>query len=392
MSAVWIIARNDLALRVRDRSVFIIGLIAPLALAFIFNLVFGGGISDVGETITLELGVSNLDGGPVGEAFEGVLDSLVAEGFVELTTFADAAQARSAADDGIVGAAIVLPAGMSDAVIAGGDTAIEVIGNIDSPTTTQVASSIAEQFALGVRTANLSVATALATGVMEPQEVLVVAAEAGAAPPVIGIGTIEAATRQLDSAAFFVAGLSVFFLFFIAGMSVTSMLEERREGTLSRLLAAPIGRWSVVAGKSSASVVIGVASMTVLVFVSSLIMGADWGDPFGVALLVVGVVLAVVAVMTLVGSFAKTPEQAGNLQAIVAVTLAMLSGTFVPLTQGGFLAKLSLAAPNTWFLRGLGDLAGGGVADAFPALAVLVGFAVIVGSFGLLVAGRRLQS
>lgn len=391
MRHTWTIAKNDLALRARDRSIYIIGLIAPLALAFIFNLVFGGGISDVGETLTFEVGISNLDDGAIGAAFEDVLNTIAADGLLNITEFDTAEAARTAADDGVTGAVFILPAGLSDNVLGGADATIEIVGNVDSPTTTQVASSIAEQFSIGVRTANLSVATAMATGALTPQEAFAAAGEAGTAAPAVEVGTVDAASRQLDSAAYFVAGLSIFFLFFIAGMSITSMLEERREGTLSRLLAAPINRQSIVAGKSLASILIGLGSMTVLVVVSSFIMGADWGPPLGVAMLIVGAVLAVVALMTAVGSFAKTPEQAGNLQSIVAVTLGMLGGTFVPIAQEGFLAKLALITPNAWFIRGLGDLAGGGIGAAVPAVLVLLAIAVVAGSIGLVIAGRALR-
>ncbi len=391
MRHAWTIAKNDLALRARDRSIFIIGLAAPLALAFIFNLVFGGGISDVGETITFNVGVVNLDGGPIGEAFVDILDSIEADGLFELTTYDSADAARTAADGGEVGAAYILPVGLSDDVLGGGDATIEVVGNIDSPTTTQVTSSIADQFALGVRTANLSVGTAIATGSLLPQEAIAAAAEAGTAPPAIGIGAVEAATRQIDSATYFVAGLSIFFLFFIAGMAVTSMLEERREGTLMRLMAAPINNKSIIIGKSLASVVIGLFSMTVLVVMSSFIMGAEWGPPLGVALLVFSAVLAVVAVMTFVGVFAKTAEQAGNLQSIVAVTMGMLGGTFFPIAQEGFLGTLSLMTPNAWFVRGLGELAGGGISAALPAFFVLLGMTAVAGAIGLFIAGKMLK-
>ena len=391
MRHAWTIAKNDLALRARDRSIFIIGLAAPLALAFIFNLVFGGGISDVGETITFNVGVANLDGGPIGEAFVDILDSIEADGLFELTTYDSADAARTAADGGEVGAAYILPVGLSDDVLGGGDATIEVVGNIDSPTTTQVTSSIADQFALGVRTANLSVGTAIATGALLPQEAIAAAAEAGTAPPAIGIGNVEAAARQIDSATYFVAGLSIFFLFFIAGMAVTSMLEERREGTLMRLMAAPINNKSIIIGKSLASVVIGLFSMTVLVIMSSFIMGAEWGPPLGVALLVFSAVLAVVAVMTFVGVFAKTAEQAGNLQSIVAVTMGMLGGTFFPIAQEGFLGTLSLMTPNAWFVRGLGELAGGGISAALPAFFVLLGMTAVAGAIGLFIAGKMLK-
>ncbi len=391
MRHAWTIAKNDLALRARDRSIFIIGLAAPLALAFIFNLVFGAGISDVGETITFDVGVANLDGGPIGEAFAGVLDSIASGGLLNVTVFDSADAARTAADEGDVGASFILPAGLSDSILGGADATIEVVGNIDAPTTTQVASSIADQFGLGVRTANLSVATAMATGVLSPQDAIAAAGETGTAPAAIEIGTVEAATRQIDSATYFVAGLSIFFLFFIAGMAVTSMLEERREGTLMRLLAAPINRKSITFGKSIASVLIGLVSMTVLVVTSTLIMGAEWGAPIGVALLVAGAVLAVVALMTFAGAFAKTAEQAGNLQSIVAVTMGMLGGTFFPITQEGFLGKLSLMTPNAWFMRGLGELAGGGISAALPAFFVLVGIAAVAGTIGLYITGKMLK-
>lgn len=391
MRHAWTIAKNDLALRARDRSIFIIGLAAPLALAFIFNLVFGSGISDVGQTITFEIGVANLDGGSIGAAFAGVLDSIAADGLLDITAFNSADAARTAADKGDVGASFIVPESLSTNVLGGADATIEVVGNVDAPTTTQVASSIAEQFALGVRTANLSVGTAMATGALLPQDALAAAGEAGTAPPAIEIGTVEAATRQIDSATYFVAGLSIFFLFFIAGMAVTSMLEERREGTLMRLLAAPINRKSITIGKSMASVLIGLVSMTVLVITSTLIMGADWGAPAGVALLVTGAVLAVVALMTFAGAFAKTAEQAGNLQSIVAVTMGMLGGTFFPIAQEGFLGKLSLMTPNAWFMRGLGELAGGGISAALPAFFVLIGIAAVAGSIGLYITGKMLE-
>lgn len=391
MAAAFTIAFKDLAQRVRDRSVFIIGIIAPLALAFIFNAIFGGGISDVGQNITLDMGVVDDDAGPISDVFTGLLADLETQGLVALTTYPDEAAGRLAAESGEVGSVFLLAPGMSDAILSGSDALMTIVGNVDSPTTTQIASSIAEQFSLGVRKGNAAAVAALIAGAIQPADLEAVATEAGQSPSVLSLGPIEAATRQLDPSTYFVGGLSVFFLFFIAGMSVTSMLDERRDGTLGRLLAAPISPSSIVAGKSITSIIIGLVAMVILIIASTFLMGADWGNPVGVALLVVAVVFAIVAIMTLVGGFAKTAEQAGNLQSIVAVTLAMLGGTFVPISGEGFLATLSLVTPNAWFLRGLGDMAGGTVSDALPAFAVLVAIAVVAGSIGLAVVRRRVK-
>lgn len=391
MGVVLIVAAKDLAQRARDRSIFIIGIVAPLALAFIFNLVFGGGLSDVGENITLDMGVVDADRGPISDAFVGILSEIESDGLIDLTTYDDEAAARAAVDGGDVGAVFVLDAGLSDDIQAGSDGVIEVVGDVDAPTTTQIASAIAEQFAVGVRRGTAGALASSLAGVIGPEDIAAAAAEATTAEPALRIGAVPAATRQLDASTYFVAGLSVFFLFFIAGLAVTSMLDERREGTLARLLAAPISPGSVVAGKSLTSVVIGLVAMTVLVIASTFLMGATWGPLPGVALLVSAVVLAVIAIMTSVGALAKTPEQAGNLQSIVAVTMAMLGGTFVPISGGGFLERLSLITPNAWFLRGLGDMAGGDVSDAVPAAIVLLGMAVVGGGLGLLLIRRTVQ-
>lgn len=383
MSAAVTIALKDLAQRVRDRSVFIIGIIAPLALAFIFNAIFGGGITDVGQNITLDIGIVDEDAGTIGAAFGDVLREIEADGLISLVTYDEESAGRSAAELGEVGAVFLLEPGLSDSILSGADSAFTVVGNVDAPTTTQIASSIAEQFSLGVRRGNTAAVAALISGAIAPADLEAVAREAGVAPSAITIGAVDAATRQLDPSTYFVAGLSVFFLFFVAGLSVTSMLDERRDGTLGRLLAAPISPSSIVGGKSLTSVVIGLVAMVILIIASTFLMGAAWGSPAGVALLVVAVVLAIVAIMTMVGGFARTAEQAGNLQSIVAVTLGMLGGTFVPISGEGFLADLSLVTPNAWFLRGLGDLAGGSVADVMPAFLVLMGIALVTGAIGL---------
>lgn len=383
MRAALTIALKDLAQRVRDRTVFIIGIIAPLALAFIFNAIFGGGFSDVGQNITLDMGVVNEDDGPLGAAFVDILGEIEADGLISLQTYPDEIAARIAAEEGSVGAVFLLPPGMSDALATGNDTAITVVGNVDAPTTTQIASSVAGQFSLGVQRGTTAAVAGIIAGAVSPADLETVATEAGQGASALQLGAIEAATRQLDSSTYFVAGLSVFFLFFVAGLSVTSMLDERREGTLARLLAAPISPSAIVGGKSLTSVVIGLVAMVILIIASTFLMGADWGEPAGVALLTVAVVLAIVAIMTMVGGFARTAEQAGNLQSIVAVTLAMLGGTFVPITGDGFLADLSLVTPNAWFLRGLGDLTGGGLADVLPAFFVLITIAAVAGLIGL---------
>ncbi len=388
----WLIARKDLSLRIRDKSVIIIGVVAPLVLAFIFNAVFGSAFSDAGVVVTIPVGVVDEDGGNVAAAFGDVVASLENEGLLEVTRYGSPDEARAAVEDGEVSAAYVLPAGLSQQANAGDGGAIQVIGDVDSPTAVAIASAIADRFTVGVEAISVAIGAGIGTGVITPADIPSVLADAGAITAPAEVRDITAETRQLDSATYFVAGLSVFFMFFIAGLGTTSMLEERTGGTLGRLLAAPLRARTVLLGKALASIVLAFGSMAVLMVASTLIMGADWGPPIGALAMIGAAVLAAVSIMSVVGSAVKSAEQAGNLQSIVGVAFAMLGGTFVPISQdGGWLARLSLATPNAWFLRGLADMSGGSVAEGLPAIGVLLGMAALFLVVGLPLVGRTVK-
>jgi ABC-2 type transport system permease protein len=180
--------------------------------------------------------------------------------------------------------------------------------------------------------------------------------------------------------------MAVFFLFFTVQFGVSSLLDERHNGTMARLLAAPIRPTAILGGKLLVSFAVGVVSMGLLVATTSVLLGARWGDPAGVAVLVVAGVLAATGLTAFVASLARTADQAGSWQAIIAVVMGTLGGSFFPIGQvGGALAALSYLTPHRWFMQGLADLAGGGGLAAvwWPATAMLA-FAAAGGGLAVL--------
>ena len=373
-----LIAGKDLRQRLRDRSAFLVALVMPLALASIFGLVF----HDVTDNrVTFALAVVDRDHGEAAQAFqEQALRPLERRGLISVRREPSVAAGRRAADRGSVAATIVLPPGLTAAIHSGGPVQIDVIGDVDAPIGTQMAQSIAQSFASRIQTAR---AARIALGPSAP------------GPDRLGAGSlaladISTASRQLDVATFYAAGMTVFFLFFTVQFGVSSILDERRDGTLARILAAPVRRGALLGGKLLTSVVLGTVSMTVLAVATHLLLGAHWGDPVGVALLIGAGVLAATAIMALVATQARTPDQAQAWQSMVALVLGMLGGTFFPIAQaGGLLAGLSLITPQAWFLRGIENLAGGSGASAVagPVL-VMLAIAAAAGALTFLRAGR----
>ena len=386
MRAAVLICLKDLKARLRDRSALLIGIVVPLGLAFIFNSIFSG-IS--GNSKAISLGVVNADRGAVAQQFvDQVLGPVGRRGLIAVHPEPTVARARALAAKGTLNAVIVIPAGFSARVQANRPASMQVIGNVDAPISSQIARSIAESYASDLNRVRLSVATAVhgrgTSGPPPPARLRVLAARAAAAAAPVAVRDVSAKSKELDQKSFFAAGMAVFFLFFTVQFGVTSLLEERNEGTLARLLAAPISRASILGGKLLTSFLLGVISMVVLVAATSLLFGASWGNPAGVAVLIVAATLAAMGIMALIATLAKNAEQAANWQSVVAVVLGLLGGTFFPVSQApGILSRLTFVAPQAWFLRGLGDLRGGGVSVVWvPALAML-GFAVVAGGLAM---------
>jgi ABC-2 type transport system permease protein len=378
--AAWLICTKDLKARLRDRSALLIGIVVPLALAFIFNVIFSG-VS--GGSGVISLGVVDADHGSASQAFtQQVLPAVKSSGLITIHTEASPRRARALAANGTLDAVIIIPAGFSARVQAGQPASMQVIGNVDAAISAEVARSITEAYAAELNRVRLSVATVVAGGGAGGTQALAAQAAATATP--VAVSDVSAQTKELDTKSFFAAGMAVFFLFFTVQFGVTSLLEERSEGTLARLLAAPISRASILGGKLLVSFLLGVISMTVLAVATSLLFGANWGNPLGVAVLIVAAIASAMGIMSLIATLAKNAEQAANWQSVVSVVLGLLGGTFFPVSQApGVLSTLTFVAPQAWFLRGLGDLRGGGLGVVWVPVLAMLGFAVVAGGVAL---------
>ena len=358
MSRILTITAKDLRLRIRDRSVLIIAFLAPLVLALIFNVVFGSAFGS-DATFEPELGMVANDS----PRTSVILEDIAAEVGGAWQTFPDRASAEAALEAGDVAAVFVVPDGFDASVEQGRGGSLEVIGDVDSAISTQLATAIAESYGLGLDQIALNVASALAMG--GDLGTVIPAATTGEVPRLATLTDITAGVRQLDGTTSTVAGMAVFFLLFTAQVGLLSLLEERRDGTLARILSTPTRPGAVLAAKCLVSVILGLASLAVLIVAGKFILGAEWGNPAGVAGLVVAAVLAAVGISALTTGLAKTPESAGNMQGIVGTVLGLLGGVFFPIgDDGGVLASISALTPHHWFIRGLSDQAGGQSASA----------------------------
>ncbi len=389
MRAALVIAGRILRQRVRDRSAIVFAVLTPLGLALAFAAI----IPDYSGTFHTTIAVVDDDRGAAATALvEGPLGGLASAGIADLRSFPTEADARAAVASDEVGAAIVIPAGFTAAIHAAAPTEVRILGG-SGVIAREILRSTVNAFAEQVDASQLTIRTVAATGgAVDATTVEQVRASLQGDPP-IAIADVLSAHRQASMATFYSAAMAIMFVFFATQYGALAILAERRVGTLNRLLAAPIGRASIILGGSIAGAVLGLLAMGVLVVATTLIGHAEWGDPVLVGLLVVAAVVAAIGISTLVATLAKTVEQAGGLNAIVALCMAAIGGVFIPLSQAPeILARVSLITPHAWFLRAIDTLSvpTAALGDIGQTLGVLVAMGVVTGGLGLARARRTL--
>jgi ABC-2 type transport system permease protein len=377
------IAAKDLRQRVRDRSAIVVALIAPFGLAAIFGLLLGG----EGDSLDLRYAYVDLDGTEISQGLRsGPLAAIEEAGVAAISQVQSEGAARAAVDAGEVDAALILPSGFGEAAQLGSAAALQIVASSDSGLAADILRSLAESYSHELEAVRLSVVTALDAGA-DPATAAELAARAAAARSPILVADVNTDLAQATPKTFYAASMAIFFLFFTAQFGVLSLLSERRMGTLPRLVAAPIAAWAIVLGKAMGTFAMGMVAMSVLAVASTLLLGADWGDPIGAGLLIFSAVVAAMGITALVTSLARTEEQAGGWNAIVAVTLAILGGAFIPLSQGPeILSQLSFVTPHAWFLEGLDLVAADGyqLPDLALPIVALLGIGLVTGAIGLL--------
>jgi ABC-2 type transport system permease protein len=178
-----------------------------------------------------------------------------------------------------------------------------------------------------------------------------------------------------------VPAYTIYGVFWIVTLLAGSVLREKREGTFRRLLAAPISRAAMLAGKLAPYYIINLIQLVLMLGAARLFFGMSLG-PSWIGLVVVSLVLAGTAtgLGVLVASFVRSEAQAGSLTVLLLLSLSALGGCFIPrFVMPVWLRTAGLVTPHAWALDAYQDLIVRGYTfpDVLPKVGALGLFAVI---------------
>lgn len=163
---------------------------------------------------------------------------------------------------------------------------------------------------------------------------------------------------------------------------------ERQQGTLRRLLTTPANKATFLLGTITGQVAMALVQMLLLVGFGILVMKLGWGrEPLALFVILLTSALAAAAFGTAMGTFIKTEGQASGLSIMFGMVFALMGGCWYPLEL--FPPAIQEAVkilPTRWAMQGMLDLVlrGGGLPDVLPEAAVLLGFAAIFFTVGVL--------
>ena len=366
-----------------DRGDVATSIALPIALFSLMLGVFGGGASFNGTAH-----VANLDNGAVsGELIERLsrVDGVSVKRYT-------GAELNDALDRSAVLSGFVIPAGFSANMEAGAPSVITVRrrgsggaeGQIIGSILRGIAQDLAAEYELRNAIAALVSDTVPSDGITAAAQAL--AAEAREAPPV-SVVTESLAEEEADILDRLLPGVVVMFLLFSVTIGAQTLIEDRRIGTLERLVTTRLSLEQLFVGKFLAGLSRGMLQVMVLMGLAFLVFRVAGPLVFLQSMVLAIVVAASASALGLtIATLARSQEQATWSAVFFTMFMTIFGGTFFPVPDTGVLGILSRFTLNKYAINAFEGILNGTstLADQWFEIALLGGVTLV----GLVIAGR----
>jgi ABC-2 type transport system permease protein len=401
MRNILTIALNDVRLTLQERGTLITLFVVPIAMMIVIGSATAGGTA----RLTLDV-VNNADPqDPYVAEFIGLLNARQSDQFAVCLYGEPACSVIAGEDatitaqdrvrDGDANAALIIPANFGESIRSGETVPLTLIGRevgttapqlvqqqIDAVLTRMNGSLVAARVLsdLGSDLADDSESffttayqTAESVWASEPVRI----EERGNAQFPVNIGGLGQSAP----------GIAAMFVFLNALNAAQVFIQERRSGTLPRLIIMPIRKWELLAGKLLGRYLLGLLTFVTMIGIATA-LGVRWGDPLGVVATVLLFTLASTAIGLAFSTLVRSEAQAAGLALLGGMTLAPLGGAWWPLDiVPVWMQTLGrIVSPIAWSQTAFNQMVfyNKTFVDILPALGVLVLFAVVFFTFGVL--------
>lgn len=415
MLKLFLIGFKDVQLAFRDRAALILMLLAPFALTIGLGFVTGRFSGNSGSGLAdIPVVIVNLDKAQLGDELVDTFNSAELAALVEPTAADSPAEAYHLVDDDQSATALIIPDGFTESIIptqamlAAGNfisapVLIEIYANPARPTSAAVIKTILDEFLSRVEEGRITGITSILNipGIeaMSATQIETLAGQmfSGASEEdfsstVIRLDTDEqgAAAVEFDPLAYMAPGMALMFLMYTVSYGARSILVEKTQGTLPRLLVSPTAAWQILGGKVLGIFLTGFTQVSILILASAVFFQVQWGDPLGIMALIAAAVFGAAGWGLLITALARSAGQVGAVGSAIMLIFGILGGSFINLEQmPAFIRTLSAITPNAWGLDGFTTLAlGGSLADLGKPLLALLSMGLILFTISAVIFSR----
>jgi len=176
------------------------------------------------------------------------------------------------------------------------------------------------------------------------------------------------------------AGTAVMMLLFSVAAMGSSILGEREDGTLKRLLYSPINPLDIMFGKMINAIIISSIQLIVMLIYSTLVLGLDLGSNFFyLFLVIVATAFACSGFGIFIAAISSSRKQAEGLSTIIILIMSAIGGSMIPIFfMPAFMQKMAAISVNYWAIQSFYDVLG---RDAeFIPLITKVGVLLLIGT------------
>ena len=289
------------------------------------------------ESFHATANIVDLDGGPHAQDLINRLDALD-EITVRERTLQDA---DTALDRSAILMAVVIPAGFS-ATLDTGDTAPLVFkqrghGGQTGQIVASMVQAVSQQMGGDIQVRRL--VTAALDGSDAPSDRIDAAIDAVSArslmDPLVSVEVRQLGGEQPNILDRMLPGMVVMFLMFAVTVSAQTLVEERRIGTLERLMTTRLGVNQLFAGKFISGMLRAMVQALVLLTLAFVVLRVGDVIDFAELLILSAFVAAAVSAVSLViGAFARTRDQATWAAVAFTMFMTVFGGTFFDVSAG----------------------------------------------------------
>ena len=370
------IAILELKMYLLNRAELAFSVALPVAL---FALMYFSFADDA--AFSADAHVVDRDGGAHAREFVRRLDALDEIDVRERTM----REVESELDRSAITMAVTIPPGFSAAIDAGETATLTFMRRGNGGDTGQIVASVARATAQGmagdVRVARLAFAATSPFGVSQADVRAAAQAaldRARQAPPVVVQTRGVSADEGPDLIDRMLPGMIVMFLLFAITLSAQTIVEERRVGTLERLMTTRLSVSGLFVGKFLSGVLRASAQSAVLLALGFAVLRAGGAAEFAqIMALCVCVAAAVSGIGLIIAALARTRDQAIWAAVVFTMSMTIFGGTFFDVS-GGALSTISQFTITRYAVDAMSAILSSGesIADQGVGLAVLGGAAV----------------